>query len=60
VNREKKKALRRVTRSAEKSRLAAAERDLAIADALQYASMRQVAESAGLSPARIHQIRHGK
>jgi hypothetical protein len=57
---EKRKALRHVARSAEKSRLAAAERDASILEALELASMRQVAESAGLSPARIHQIRHGR
>jgi hypothetical protein len=60
VSAEKKQALRRVGRAAEKSRLAAAARDESILEALELASMRQVAESAGLSPARIHQIRHGR
>ncbi len=57
---EKKQALRRVSRSAEKATVAAHERDVSIQDALLVASIREVAEAAHLSPARVHQIRHGK
>lgn len=56
----KKQALRRVTRSAEKLELAKAERDARIHDALELASVREVAAAADLSPARAHQIGHGR
>lgn len=56
----KRKALRKVELMSERSTLAAKARDMAILDALGSASIREVATAAGLSPARVHQIRHGR
>jgi translation initiation factor 2 alpha subunit (eIF-2alpha) len=56
----KKDSLRRVTRDADKAKEASWRRDKTICEALEHASTREVAVAAGLSPARIHQIRHGK
>ncbi len=59
--RDKKQALRRVTTSAVRSKLAAESRDTLIREALEVGcSIREVAAEANLSPARIHQIRHGR
>jgi hypothetical protein len=60
VSAEKKQALRWVKRSSDKAKVAAANRDDMIRDALEFCSLREVGEAAGLSPARIHQIRHGR
>ncbi len=58
---EKKKLFRSVRRAAEKATTASETRQAAIIAALEVGcSVRQVADAAGLSPARIHQIRHGK
>jgi DNA-binding NarL/FixJ family response regulator len=57
----KRLALRHVARKAGQAQEAAHSRNLAIHDALKDGcSMREVAAAADLSPARIHQIRHGK
>ncbi len=56
-----KQHLRRVRNGAEQAKGAAATRDARILAALESGlSLRQVALAAGLSPARIHQIRHGR
>lgn len=55
---EEREALAKVRRAAEKAALAAGERDATIREALKVSSVRKVAEAAGLSPARIHQISH--
>ncbi len=60
VSAEKKRAMRKVSRAAETAAVAARVRNVAITDALELGSIREVAEAAGLSPARIHQIRHGR
>ncbi len=58
---EKKKALRHVQGGAEKAKVAVENRDTRILVALGLGlSIREVATAAGLSPARVHQIRHGK
>ncbi len=57
---EKSKTLRAVRRAAVQSTLAAERRDAAIRDALEFSSVREVAVAAELSPARVHQIRHGR
>ncbi len=56
----KSKALRAVKRTTVQADLAKERRDAAIRDALDEASVREVAEAAELSPARVHQIRHGR
>ncbi len=56
----KKRALVRVTRTAEKAKAASRDRNEAIIGALEFSSLREVAQASGLSPARIHQIRHGR
>ncbi len=57
---QKNRAMRKVTRTAEKATAAARDRNQSILDALEFGSLREVADAAGLSPARIHQIRHGR
>lgn len=57
---EKKQALRHVRRTSTAAKLASERRDAAIHHALDSSSIREVAEAASLSPARVHQIRHGK
>lgn len=57
---EKKRALRQVRRAAERLEIAKESRDSWIRDALEIASVREVAEAANLSSARAHQIRHGR
>ncbi len=58
---QQKQALRWVRRAAEKSKLAAESRDTMIRDALDEGlSVRAVGAAANLSPARVHQIRHGR
>ncbi len=57
---QKNRAMRKVTRTAAKASAAARDRNQSILDALEYGSLREVADAAGLSPARIHQIRHGR
>ncbi len=58
---EKKKVLRWVRRASEKAKIAAGHRDTMILDALEDGcTIREVATEAGLSPARVHQIRHGR
>jgi hypothetical protein len=52
--------LRRVQRLAERAKTVSAQRDEAIRQALGICSIRETAKAADLSPARIHQIRHGK
>ena len=54
------RVLDKVRRAAAKAASASAGRDAAIREALVTHSVRQVAEAAGLSPARVHQIQHGK
>jgi hypothetical protein len=55
------KALRQVRRAAVQSTLASERRDASIRDALNDGcTIRETAEAAGLSPARVHQIRYGK
>jgi AcrR family transcriptional regulator len=57
----KKQHLRYVRNGSEQAKNAAATRDNRIRDALEMGlSIREVAAAAGLSPARVHQIRHGK
>ncbi len=56
----KSKALRDVKRTTVQLDLAKERRDAAIRDALDEASVREVAAAAELSSARVHQIRHGK
>jgi hypothetical protein len=53
-------ALRHVGFAAKKAKAASEARDQAIVYSLEFATTREVAAAAGLSPARIHQIRHGK
>jgi hypothetical protein len=53
-------ALRRVDRLSTNAKKAAEQRDEAIREALKSCSIRAVAEVASLSPARVHQIRHGR
>jgi adenine deaminase len=61
VSAAQKKALRWVGRASEKAKLASGYRDSMIRDALEEGcSIREVAAAANLSPARVHQIRHGK
>jgi DNA-binding NarL/FixJ family response regulator len=56
-----KQALRHVGRKSNQSEEASHSRNLAIRDALEEGcSIREVAAAANLSPARVHQIRHGK
>ncbi len=57
---EKKKVLRQVRRASEKLEIAKESRDSWIRDALELASVREVAQAANLSSARAHQIRHGR
>ena len=57
---EKKKVLRRVRRASEQAKIAKESRDGWIHEALELCSVREVATAAELSPARVHQIRHGK
>ncbi len=53
--------LRRVRNGSAQARGATETRDNRIRAALDYGlSIRAVAEAAGLSPARVHQIRHGR
>ena len=52
--------LNEVTRAAHKAASARQEFERAIRDARKTHSVRRVAEAAGLSPARIHQIEHGQ
>jgi DNA-binding NarL/FixJ family response regulator len=57
----KRLALRHVERKTSQSQEASHSRDHAIRDALEEGcSIREVAAAANLSPARVHQIRHGK
>ncbi len=57
----KMRLLRWVKNSSDKSKAAAEYRDEMICEALADGlSIREVAAAAGLSPARVHQIRHGK
>jgi hypothetical protein len=56
----KKQALRRAARATEAALVASIDRNAKISAALEFASTREVALATGLSPARIHQIRHGK
>lgn len=57
---EQKQALRDVKKMTVQADLAKERRDAAIRDALEVCSVRVVAEAAELSPARVHQIRHGR
>lgn len=53
-------ALTRVSRAAAKSRRARADFEAEIRRAVAEQSMRKVAEAAGLTVGRIHQIVHGR
>jgi hypothetical protein len=56
----KKQALRRAAQGTAKAIAASETRNAAILAALEFCSVREVAAATGLSPARIHQIRHGR
>ncbi len=51
--------LKRVARAARKSGLARQERDAAIREAAQHHSLAEVAQAAGITRGRVHQIVKG-
>jgi len=56
-----RQALRFVGKTAQRAKEASQNRDMMIRDALEVGcSIREVAKAADLSPARVHQIRHGR